>query len=114
MPLTVPFQMIYAGELARPMAKVVSFRSGVTGLIRSFRLWAEGGISGTWHFNCRVNGAGQWSGDDRLTVTAGDLDDSVLSQAVAVSLGDTVDLDLEDAAGGILSAVYFLIETEEV
>lgn len=91
--------------LSRATLGVMYFRIPKTGTLKVVTLYRSqtGGIGGTWYFNVKQNGAGLWTGSNRLTFTLGVESAQKSGLSVAVTEGDVIQLDLEQVGSGSIT-----------
>ena len=91
--------------LSRATLGVMYFRIPKTGTLKVVTLYRSqtGGIGGTWYFNIKQNGAGLWTGSNRLTFTLGVESAQKSGLSVAVTEGDIIQLDLEQVGSGSIT-----------
>lgn len=91
--------------LSRATLGVMYFRIPKTGTLKVVTLYRSqsGGIGGTWYFNLKQNGAGLWTGSNRLTFTLGVESAQKSGLSVAVTEGDIIQLDLEQVGSGSIT-----------
>lgn len=91
--------------LSRATLGVMYFRIPKTGTLKVVTLYRSqtGGIGGTWYFNVKQNGAGLWTGSNRLTFSLGVESAQKTGLSVAVTEGDIIQLDLEQVGSGSIT-----------
>ncbi len=113
----IPAQMKYEdGALSVPTAGVLSFRALTSGLVRTFRFWADEVtlLSLRPHIlNVRINGVPQFTKEENMfAIGAEDTPSEKTGLARPVTRGMRVDVDLV-TSNGTIGGITFLMETEE-
>ncbi|MGH9962293.1 MAG: hypothetical protein ACREBC_35090 [Pyrinomonadaceae bacterium] len=111
----IPVEKIYEGtRLNRVTLGVMHVRTPVTGTIKSMYLWVPAFTFGPAAFNIRLNGVAQFTGVHRFVFNDGDTLKSKTGLSIAVTRGDTIELDLEEVPqAGISVPVVLLIEIDD-
>ena len=98
--MIIPISKLYEGQsLTRTTLNLAYWRADVTGTIKSVFVYCGSYVAvGASVFNLRINGTSQWTGDNRLSIGAGNNATSKTGLNIAVSRGDVMILDLEQSA----------------
>lgn len=110
----IPTQQDFQDDLRSPVLGFLEQRAVATGTIREVHIWGSAASGSSWVLNMRVGGVGQWTGGDRPAVSFGSPYAAKAGLAIPVSKGARLNLDLEIAGIGSMSAVKWIVVIEEV
>lgn len=98
-----PHQLSFDGNaLGQANSSILRFRIMRTGTLARIFLWVNNvtGTSGTAFYNVLRNGAGLFTGDNRLSISASQISTSKLGLGISVNRGDLITLALETIPAG--------------